>query len=407
MSVKYIEKKGVVLRKIPFPYSAMFALCSDLDETPNKDVYFEMMRYLNTKDRTKIGEGVGLEVGNTIYFDMPSNQFSYWNTDNDGREKIQQLIKSGHIDCLHSFGDNATDRAFAERAIRELRDNDCFIKVWVDHAQAITNLGEDIMQGCGDMPGHKAYHADLLFEYGIRYIWKGRITSSIGQETERSYKAIVNKNILKSGKTVAKQIIKDWAGKLGYKKYYFHRDNSLIKETRLRDGSLSKEFIRCNPYWGGVENAATADGLAEVINNRFMNQLKKSAGMCILYTHLGKITDYEKIFTEGTKDAFQIIRRCSDDKSLLVTTTSRLLDYCSLVNDLVIDRMVNGKNVDIYIKYDDTIDILQGLTIASSKKLKHKIIMNNDQDIEMQEVGKRSNGDWLYSIPWKELNYPI
>jgi hypothetical protein len=385
----------------------MFAICSDLDETPSKQVYFEMMRYLNTNDRTQIGIGVGLEVGNTIYFDMPAEQFSYWNTDNDGREKVRKLIKSGHIDCLHSFGDNATDRTLAERDIQELQNNQCFIKVWVDHAQAVTNLGEDIMQGYGDVPGHNAYHADILLEYGIRYIWKGRITSLIGQETERSYKAILNKNIIKSGKTLSKQIIKDLAGKLGSRKYYFHRDNSLLKEVKLRNGASTKEFIRCNPYWGGVENAATADGFAEVITNKFLDQLERSSGMCILYTHLGKITDKQNIFSEGTKNAFLTIKRYAEKKSLLVTTTSRLLEYCSLVKDMQIDKKEKGSNIDIYIQYDGDIDSLQGLTIASNRKARHKIIKNKEQSIEMQEIGNRSNGDWLYSIPWKKLEYPM
>ena len=94
----------VSLRKYPYPYQAMLAICSDLDETPNKDIYFETARYLNTTEDTLLGKGVGLEVGNTIYFDMPLHNFSYTNTDDDGRHKIQQLIQSGHIDCLHSFG---------------------------------------------------------------------------------------------------------------------------------------------------------------------------------------------------------------------------------------------------------------------------------------------------------------
>ena len=66
----------IKLRKYPYPYQAMLAICSDLDETPNKEIYFETARYLNTTEETSLGKGVGLEVGNTIYFDMPENNFS-------------------------------------------------------------------------------------------------------------------------------------------------------------------------------------------------------------------------------------------------------------------------------------------------------------------------------------------
>ena len=39
-----------------------------------------------------------------FYFDMPPDQFAYWNTDDAGREMVRALIRSGHIDCFHSFG---------------------------------------------------------------------------------------------------------------------------------------------------------------------------------------------------------------------------------------------------------------------------------------------------------------
>src|SRR4051812_9900410 len=76
------------LRRLPYPYRAMLAICSDLDETPDRHVYLETMRFLNTQELTTMGNGVGLEVGNTIYFDMPSDQFAYWNTDNTGRAMV-------------------------------------------------------------------------------------------------------------------------------------------------------------------------------------------------------------------------------------------------------------------------------------------------------------------------------
>src|SRR5437773_8649341 len=89
------------------PYKAALAICSDLDETPDAETYFELMRFLNTTEETSMGHGVGLEVGNSIYFDMLPGHFSYWNTDEQNRAKIRTLIRSGHIDCLHSYGDLA------------------------------------------------------------------------------------------------------------------------------------------------------------------------------------------------------------------------------------------------------------------------------------------------------------
>src|SRR5262245_43007780 len=61
---------AVEVARYPYPYRAMIAICSDLDETPNWTVYREIMRFLNTTESTSMGRGVGLEVGNSIYFMM-------------------------------------------------------------------------------------------------------------------------------------------------------------------------------------------------------------------------------------------------------------------------------------------------------------------------------------------------
>src|SRR4030042_1806878 len=134
---------GFQLRRIPYPYRAMLAICSDLDETSDRNVYWEIMRFLNTAEQSAIGPGVGLEVGNSIYFDMPAEQFSYWNTDDTGREMVRALIRSGHIDCLHSYGDLAAKRKQAARVLDELDRHGCKLEVWVDHGTAPTNFGSD------------------------------------------------------------------------------------------------------------------------------------------------------------------------------------------------------------------------------------------------------------------------
>ena len=50
-------------RPYPYPYRAALAVCSDLDETPDRRVYEQIARYLNTTADTAMGPGLGLEVG--------------------------------------------------------------------------------------------------------------------------------------------------------------------------------------------------------------------------------------------------------------------------------------------------------------------------------------------------------
>lgn len=306
----------------------MLAICSDLDETPDAETYFELMRFLNTTEETSMGPGVGLEVGNTIYFDMPPGHFSYWNTTEENREKIRALIRSGHIDCLHSFGDLATTRTHAARALDELARHDCRLKVWVDHAQAPTNFGDDIMQGHGDESDHPAYHADLTMSYGIEYIWRGRVTSVIGQNRPFSLRGIANwDHPLASSGTVAKEAAKQLLGRAGNRKYALHAKNRVFDPIRLRDGRPAKEFLRCNPHWGGVSSRDRGDGIHEVLTSSFIDRLIARRGVCILYTHLGKLATAEgrRCFSPSAVSAFRLLAEYSKRGQILVTTTSRLL----------------------------------------------------------------------------------
>jgi hypothetical protein len=311
------------------PPVATLAICSDLDETPDAATYFELMRFLNTTQETSMGPGVGLEVGNTIYFDMAPGHFSYWNASEAEREKIRVLIRSGHIDCLHSYGDLATTRAHAGRALDELAKHDCRIPVWVDHAVAPTNFGADIMRGHGDEPGHPAYHADLTMSYGIRHVWRGRTTSVIGQNRPFSLGSIAAaRHPLASLRTLAKEAVKQILARRGHPKYGIHAGNPLVIESRLRDGQPIREFIRCNPSWGGVSCHDRGDGIHEVLNRRFLDRLVARGGPCILYTHLGKLdrNRNQRAFDPAAIAAFRLLAEYQRRGDIRVTTTARLLD---------------------------------------------------------------------------------
>lgn len=308
---------------------ATLAICSDLDETPDAATYFELMRFLNTTEETSMGPGVGLEIGNTLYFDMAPGQLSYWNASDADREKFRALIRSGHIDCLHSFGDLATTRAHAGRALDELIKHDCRIPVWIDHAQAITNFGADIMQGMGDVPSHAAYHADLTMSYGIRHVWRGRITSVIGQDRPFSLRGIADfTHPVSSAKTVAKEGIKQVLARRGHQKYGPHAGNPLVVPGSLRDETPIREFIRSNPSWGGVSCHDRGDEIHHVLNPRFLDQLAIRGGPCILYSHLGKLErgNTSHRFPTSVVAAFQLLAEYQRCGKIRVTTTARLLD---------------------------------------------------------------------------------
>jgi len=364
-NTKMIDSNCVQLRRTPYPYRAALAICSDLDETPNWRVYWEIMRFLNTTEETAMGPGVGLEVGNSIYFDMPPNQFAYWNTDDVGREMVRTLIKSGHIDCLHTYGDLATTRKYVTRALDELARYDCKLEVWTDHGTAATNFGSDIMQGHGDEPGHEAYHADLTIDYGIKYVWRGRVTSVLGQDIPAKLGGILKKNHpIASSRTLLKEAAKRKLAHRGNHKYAMHGPNETLRPSVLRDERPVYEFMRCNPHWGGVSSCDQGRRIGEVLTDEMLDRLIERGGTCILYTHLGKIDNLIVPFNKIAVEAFRRLAEAFQSGSILVTTTRRLLGYRRAVRETAFNSHWDEKVLRIDLNTQVVENSIGGLAAA-------------------------------------------
>ncbi|MBV5329216.1 MAG: hypothetical protein JZU65_16605 [Chlorobium sp.] len=400
-----IISSDVTIRPYPYPYEAMLAICSDLDETPDKKTYLETMRFLNTNEETAIGRGVGLEVGNTIYFDMPPNQFSYWNTDDLGREMVRNLIHSGHIDCLHSYGDLATTRKHAGHALDELTRHNCHLETWVDHGTAPTNFDGDIMKGSGDVLGSPAYHADLTLSSGVQYIWRGRVTSVIGQNTKQNLSGVWNiTHPLSSGKTVLKEFTKGMLGRYGNQKYAMHADNQILQRVKLRDGQKAYEFMRCNPHWGGVSSCETANGIAEVINTKFLDHLVEKQGCCILYTHLGKELTHERIFPNKTIAAFKTLNSYLNTGKILITTTRRLLGYQRMQEEACFSIHNTRDKLTLKCSYRGPKSDLDGLSFEIPAKKHFELIVNGRiTSCKWHQLNKEIK---TASINWNPLVFP-
>ncbi|WP_160060377.1 hypothetical protein [Psychromonas sp. L1A2] len=399
---------SVSLRKYPYPYQAMLAICSDLDETPNKEIYFETARYLNTTEETSLGKGVGLEVGNTIYFDMPEHNFSYTNTDDDGRQKIHQLIDSGHIDCLHSFGDFVKDRALIEKHWNAIQAGKRKIEVWVDHAQAPTNLDNDIMQGQGAEVGKSAYHSDLTVQSGmLPFIWKGRVTSCVAQNAKRSYQALLNKKQIKASlKTIALEFAKGWFARLGNKKYAMHKDNKVLRKSELVDGTEINEFMRCNPSWGGVSCFDQARGIHFVLTKEVLDTLVKKQGCSILYSHLGKVHSVAQPFTSETRRTFELLADYNNNKRILVTTTRRLLGYNRTINELSFEVKKELGETNIYLTTAYIGKDLNGLTWYVDRPELTNLYINNVKCTELVINDQSESEQASISIKWDYLIFP-
>ncbi|MBN2560133.1 MAG: hypothetical protein JXQ75_04310 [Phycisphaerae bacterium] len=407
---------GIKVRRVPYPYRAMLAVCSDLDETPNRHVYREIARFLNTTEATSMGQGVGLEVGNTIYFDMPSDQFAYWNTDDAGREMVRSLIRSGHLDCLHSYGDLGTTRGHAGRALDELARHDCHVEVWIDHGAVPTNFGTDIMQGHGDEPGHEAYHADLTCGFGVKYVWRGRVTSVIGQEVRPSLGTLLSADHpIASAQTAAKEMTKHVLGRLGHSKYRMHGSNRVLRPSRLRDGTSVYEFLRSNPHWAGVSSCETGRGIGQVLTDKMLNCLAQREGVCILYTHLGKIQNPRVPLGDTAVAGFRRLADAYREGKILVTTTRRVLAFHRAIRNVRWSVSANGSGVCIDVALDSheagrfgglAEPDLAGLTFYVRDPESARLTLNGREVERVCRNGPDHTGQRSISLSWPRLEFP-
>lgn len=396
----------MILRPYPYPYEAMLSICSDLDETPAGESYFHISRYLNTADVTPIGDGVELEVGNTIYFNMPGDQFSYWSTNDSGRDRIHALIKSGHIDCFHSFGDRATLRADMERSLESLAQHDCHLEVWIDHSTAVSNFGRDIMRGRGDLENEVAYHADLTIKQGVKYVWLGRVTSLIGQNAPYDFRRLLDvRHPVASIRNAGKDFTKSLLARAGSDKYCLHKENLLTRPYTLRSGHHVTEFMRCNPHAGGVSGGDNARGIADVLSARNLENLLQSRGVSIIYTHLGKQLQQDVLFAEETRVAFRRLAEYFHSGRILVSSTVRNLKYHTALADARVETLVDNGVKKLLVSVSDGVDP-SGITIYYEDGAP-LLFLNGKEVAKTQHNSPDATGFRSVSFPWASLSYPL
>jgi len=115
-----------------------------------------------------------------------------------------------------------------------------------------------------------------------------------------------------------------------------HCINQVIFRRRLRDGSKVYEFIRSNPHWNGVGAGATSYEVMDVLTPRMLERLVAKEGVCILYTHLGKVRTRRPPFPAETVKSLRDLSRFHHEGKILVTTTRRLLDTAALCERLLL-----------------------------------------------------------------------
>jgi len=302
------------VRKFPFPYRAMLAISSDLDEcTPT--AFLNYHRFLNTTATTPFGPGLGLDVADsfwlyngTDYSQDPVTSYCRGldPTQRQDADFIERYWQCGWIDSLHTFGnfsrrtpgDFVFTRALAEQGWAVLDQAQIYPKIWVDHGT------ETNVQNCGsyslftssryqrgDDPRSPFYHIDLTLAAGVKFFWHSRHSTAFGQAFP-------------------------------------------LSPIKFRDGRKAWTFDRYTgePAGSGhnwtwvpskLSSQLTADHLQSLVDNQHYS---------LVAQHLGQnSSDYENR-TSGlyTEENLSALRRLADYQyrgEILVARTSRLLTY--------------------------------------------------------------------------------
>ncbi len=392
--LEYDTESETALRKFPYPYRAALALCSDIDNTETLEEFLEIEKFLNTTETTGMGKGVGLDIGYSFFFFAPQSEaISYFNSPPEVAESIKKHINSKHIDVMHSYGEKIDfTRENAAASLKELKNNDLKIDVWVDHTCTPDNFGDDVTSGSGDHPDSTAYHADLTLDYGIKFAWLGRVTMITGQSvpfTTGTFTDIYDSDHpIDSLINIIKEYGKHVLAVFGNDKYEMHKKNDLVKISTLDDGQKIYEFIRFDNYWEGVSMGANSKNLAYTISNQTLEKLKDNGGFMIVYTHFGQNNDPSEYLPKETQVAFRNLAEEFRTGNIYVTTTSKLLNY--FVNHRYLnwthetsngETIITIKNIEdpVFGPYIPTLQQLQGITFYVPDTESVRIIINNGE----------------------------
>lgn len=415
-----VSANPVSLRRFPYPFKAALSICSDIDGTTTLDRFLTIQEFLNTQTSGPMGEGLGLEIGNSFFPFAPDDAFAYFSSRDEDRDVIEALIRSGHIDCIHSYGDGIFTRAKAIEVLETLDRKDCMPDVWIDHAKAPSNLGKDVTPGTGDLIDSPIYHADLLQAFGIKFIWRGRGSSIVGHGlpfTTKSFTGIFDPaHSAHSALNIAKEITKTLLANAGNRRFALHSRNDILAAVELLDSSSFYEFKRCNCHWRGLSHGHDSVGLAYVIRQKNLQDLVQSEGYMVIYTHLGVGPKMPIPIPERTRAALRELAKSYRLGDIYVTTTSKLLNY--YVNRRYLQWSSRLENNRVVIAIHGVSDPIGGSRLPSPDELQGITFYVLDRSEAMIELGavelhnvernrKDHTGRESISIPREFLLYPL
>jgi hypothetical protein len=403
------------LRRLPYPYRALLAIATDLDGTRTAGEYFELLRFWNTADVTQLGNGLGLQLSNSIYFAMPQNEFSYWNASCESRQLLRDCNQEGLIDTLHSYGNLADDAKSISECIDEIEHHSMVFPVWSNHSYAPSNfqLRSNRVQAAGDKVGSATYHAERTLRNGVRYIVGSQVTAVLGQEIRPNPARGISS--ISGGRNVLfGQLAKIFCSRL-MPRYRSHAGNRVLNPVQLADGQQSIEILRANWHQKGIATGCSGRVIHELLNPKFIRRLSAAGGVAMIYTHLGHCFRMRRTDLAAQVQALHLIKAELTKNLVLMMTTLDLLDYLLLVRYVNLRSSTESgcANVDVRTNaipmrghdVEATISRL-GLTILVESKERPMLTVDGRVPSADVTYTRVRNSTWRLQFPMSRKTLP-
>ena len=388
-------------RPFPFPFRAGLAISNDIDNA-SFDEFAALHRWIN-------GD-LGLEVGDSFWLytngSPGADAFTYCRGVSDERSEfadaMDALIDAGYLDSLHTWGNfserGGFTRALAVRGARLLARHAGRIPVWINHGD---EWNEQMAARAGwDDPAAPNGEADQMAALGIRYLWTGSVTSIVGQEYARTPRVSAMARIRERYLRPAIQTLR--GAPLG-NRFYGRR----IMRPLDAAGHRFATFVRF-----GVWDRATRNDLEFLLSDENLQMLVDCGGASIVYVHLFQVRDKAN---DPAPAVFSRLARCVAEGRVLLTTTSRLLDYL-VIRDSGTWRVVRDGTRAV-IDFEGLSDAaparwtvkpehLRGVTFYVDDPAKAAIRFEG-RELPVTANPPDETGRPSISVAWDRLQYPL
>lgn len=323
-----------IVRDFPIPFRAMLSISTDIDWTSIEN-FRETHRFLNTRANTAVGDGVGLDVANSFWvfgLERPGypclSYYRGWTerTETPIADELVGYIRAGWIDTLHTYGDfSRADqygasfaRAHALDTLELFARKGLSLPVWTNHGDACNtqNIGGH-GQAQGDLAGSGSYHADLLPQLGVQYLWRQTNQATPGHRL-----------------AVDAWRLKDGSAFFGFSRFNTSLDHPGAAEIGRRFG-VRHGADRVGRPWMMLWHPKV---FHEQVHDEILDRIERNRQFSIMAQHLGFFGPLQAP-DRNCVTALRRLRRRQDEGRILVARTSRLLHY-SRVRDHAVHRVI-------------------------------------------------------------------